>query len=392
MLQAVTTTKSLNRHLLQTLKAPEEFITMKSILSYSLLLFAAGITLLASCSSDENRSKTEATNPVAVKVSIPESLNQEAVLVSGQVTSEQTAAISTRIMGYITRIYVKAGDRVKKGQLLVTINSDDIRARRSQTEAMIAEAEAAYKTAAKDFQRFNALYKEQSASAKELESVSFQYASARSKLLAARQMRAEANAALSYTNLRAPFDGTITRKLADEGNMANPGMPILTVEKPGRLEVVAPVAESDISRIKTGQTALLNISATGKTLTGSVREINRSAEISGGQYLIKIGISETAKEGLYSGMYASVSIPVGAAKRGNEGGVWIPLKSIVKSDQLTGVFTVSHDKTALLRWVRLGKVAGDRAEVLSGLGKNEAYIQEAAGKLYNGAQVTIQKY
>ena len=71
--------------------------------------------------------------------------------------------------------------------------------------------------------------------------------------------------------------------------------------------------------------------------------------------------------------------------------VMVPVSSIVYRDQLTGIYTVSNDHKALLRWVRLGKVSGQQAEVLSGLNASEAYISGAEGKLYNGAPVQERK-
>ena len=69
----------------------------------------------------------------------------------------------------------------------------------------------------------------------------------------------------------------------------------------------------------------------------------------------------------------------------------VPLSAIEHKDQLTGLYTIGTNNTALLRWVRLGKTYGDQVEVLSGLEKNEPFIVSAAGKLYNGIPVKIWK-
>ena len=115
-------------------------------------------------------------------------------------------------MGYITKLTVQVGDHVHKGQLIATISNNDIVAKRAQAEAMISEAEAALKNAQKDYDRFSALYKEQSASAKELDNVTLQYNSAQSRVESAKQMRNEINAMLAYTQLTAPFAGIVTQK------------------------------------------------------------------------------------------------------------------------------------------------------------------------------------
>lgn len=363
-------------------------------ISKTIALISAGIgsLLLSSCSSHENKdSKTGADSAIVVTIGTPSSEGQPELKISGQVEAGETAGISTRVMGYITMISVKEGDKVKKGQLLVTISNLDILAKRAQTDAMITEADAAYKNAQKDFERFTNLYRQQSASAKELENVSLQYTSAKSRLESAKQMRNEVNASLNYTRLTAPFSGVVTQKLADVGNMANPGMPILTLEQSGSYQVSAAVPENAISQVHQGSAAIISINAVNKTIKGKISQINQSSQFSGGQYIIKVQIPDPEKQGLFAGMYANVSIPVSAATVVKNDQVMVPLSSIEHKDALTGLYTVGNNNTALLRWVRLGKAEGDMVEVLSGLAANEQFIVNAEGRLFNGAAVQIKK-
>jgi len=285
---------------------------------------------------------------------------------------------------------VNIGDHVHKGQLLATISNDDMLAKRAQADAAIAQADIAIKNAQKDYNRFQALYKQQSASAKEVENVTMQYTAAKSALETARQMRNEVNAMLSYTALTAPFDGVITQRNADAGSMASPGMPIVTIERAGSFQVVASVPEGSINQLKQGQKATITINAINKTLNGNISEISTSSQATGGQYVVKINIPEAEKNGLYGGMYANVSIPVSSGVQNSSNIVLVPVSGIQQKDELTGLYTVSAGNTALLRWVRLGKTYGDKVEVLSGLSKNERYITSADGKLFNGAPVTIK--
>lgn len=351
-----------------------------------------GLLFLGSCSSHKNTdNKTGADSPIVVTIGIPSSEKQPALNISGQVEAGETAGISTRVMGYITMISVKEGDKVNKGQLLVTINNLDMLAKRAQTDAMITEADAAYKNAQKDFERFTNLYRQQSASAKELENVSLQYTSAKSRLESVKQMRNEVNASLNYTRLTAPFSGVVTQKLADVGNMANPGMPILTLEQSGSYQVSAAVPENAISQIHEGSAAIISINAVNKTIKGKISQINQSSQFSGGQYIIKVQIPDPDKQGLFAGMYANVSIPVSVASVVKNDQVMVPLSCIEHKNALTGIYTVGNNNTALLRWVRLGKADGDLVEVLSGLAANEQFIVNAEGRLFNGAAVQIKK-
>ena len=358
-----------------------------------LLTFIAALLTLNACSSKVNLEPNVNTDtPIAVTVATPSSGGQESTNISGQIEAAQSANISTRVMGFIKLLKVKVGDHVNKGQLLAVISNQDIVAKRAQADAMIAEAQAALKNAQKDFDRFSVLYQQQSATAKEQDDVTLQLASAKSRLEAAEQMRNEASAQLNYTNLTAPFAGVVTQKLADAGSMANPGMPLLTIEQSGSYQVSASVPENTIDKIKAGEKAILSVSAINKTIYGEVTEISQSSRFTGGQYIIKISIADIDKIGLYAGMYVGVSIPLAkpaATSNDQDAQVLVKTSSIENRDQLTGLYTISSNNTALLRWVRLGKIYGNKVEVLSGLGKHEQYIVSADGKLYNGAPVKI---
>ena len=127
------------------------------------------IGLMASCSSTEKPKGEEPS--VAVSTYSPTAQSDNSLLVSGRVSSKQTTVVSTRMMGYIHKIHVKQGDHVAKGQLLVTINSDDLKAKRAQVQAMVVEAEAAARNANKDYDRYKALHAQKSVSDKELENM-----------------------------------------------------------------------------------------------------------------------------------------------------------------------------------------------------------------------------
>jgi RND family efflux transporter MFP subunit len=350
------------------------------------------IIVLAGLNACTENEKTNETNekPVAVILSTASTGTQPQILASGKIEAVQTANISTRVMGRITNIFVKEGDVVSKGQVLAQVWDEDIKAKRAQADAMIAEAESAYVTAQKDYDRFNNLFKQQSATAKELDNVTLQYNSAKARVAAAKEMRSEVNAVLSYSSLTAPFSGVVTQKLAEAGSIANPGMPILTIEQNGVFQVSASIAESDISNIHLGDLANIQIKSNAKSFDGKIIQINPSSQFTGGQYIVKISIPATAKKDIYAGMFASVSIPMKDTRQEKTDVTMVPLSAIVNRDELTGIYTVSANHTALLRWVRLGKTYGDKVEVISGLSKDEKFIRSAESKLYNGAPVVVK--
>lgn len=358
----------------------------------TILSVGVGLSVMVSCSSRVEDAAEQKSLPVAVTVSKPSGMIERGIHASGRLEAAATASISTKVMGYITKLNVKVGDHVRAGQVLGMINSDDITAKRAQSDALVSEAEANMNSASKDYERFKELYAQQSASAKELDDVTLRYNSARARLEAARQMRNEVQAVMSYTTLTAPFAGIVSQKFADVGTMATPGMPVLIVEDTGILQVNASIPESQIARVKLNDKARVDIKSTGAVFDGSVVAINRSSQFSGGQYMIKISVPDGIAQKMYPGMYVNIFIATEASGLADvrENAVLVPRASIVNKDQLNGLYTVSTGNTALLRWVRLGRNFGENVEVISGLDKTEAFILHADGRLYNGAPVTIK--
>jgi len=148
------------------------------------------------------------------------------------------------------------------------------------------------------------------------------------------------------------------------------------------------VPESEITSIKKGTEVNVVVKSSNDLLTGKVSEVSSSAKNTGGQYIVKVLLDKTDIK-LLSGMFTSVQFPI-ENKLNQTSLLLIPQKAIIKQGQLSGVYTVGNENTAILRWLRIGKTFGDQVEVLSGLSANEQYIVSADGKLFNGAKVNIQ--
>jgi|TARA_R110000744_G_scaffold331085_1_gene436590 RND family efflux transporter MFP subunit len=354
---------------------------------YIAALFMLAITI-SSCGGDDKKIVADNSPAVAVEVNTVSEGNSSPYLsASGKIEAVNSANISTRMMGYVDKIYVQVGDKVTKGQQLISINNADISAKLAQVNAGITEATAAFNNAEKDYNRYTALFNENSASQKELDDITANYNMAKARLEGAKQMKNEVNAQFSYSNIRAPFNGVVTNKFINVGDMANPGMPLVEVESPGNFQVLAMVPESEILEIKSGSEVEVLIKTLNESFKGTVTEVSTSAKNTGGQYMVKVMLDES-NSNLLSGMYATVQFPT--AKKENTNRVLIPIEAVVHNGQLSGVYTVSESNTALLRWLRLGRTYGDSVEVLSGLSAEEQYIISADAKLFNGARISVQ--
>lgn len=352
--------------------------------AYIIISFSIAV-LLASCGNKDQKPVADQTAAIAVKVNqVEANSNSPFLSVSGSIQAASSADLSTRMMGYVEKVHVNVGDQVRKGQLLVSINNSDIQAKGAQVNAGITEATVAFNNAEKDYNRFKNLFADNSASQKELDDITANYEMAKARLESAKQMKNEIDAQLAYSTITAPFSGVITQKNIKAGDMASPGMPLISIEAPKNYEVMAMVPETEISEIKTGTTVDVLVKSINQSLKGTVKEVSSSAKNTGGQYLVKIDLEQT-EVNILSGMFATVQFPV--ERKAQSELVLIPVEAIITQGQLSGVYTVSESNTALLRWLRLGRTFGNQVEVLSGLNSDEAYIISAEGKLYNGVPI-----
>ena len=358
-----------------------------------ILTLSISLLVLTSCGGDKKEPIENNEPAIAVKVSgISADNNGEFVSASGKIEAENSANVSTRMMGYVTKVHVKVGQKVSAGQLLVSVNSADLQAKKAQVEASILQATAGYNNAKKDYDRFVALFAQQSASQKELDDMTSRYEMAKAGLEGAKQMRNEVMAQFSYSNITAPFSGEVTNTFVKEGDMANPGMPLVSIEGASHLQVTAMVSESDITSIQNGMNVKVLVKSTNQQLAGKVVEVSGSAKNTGGQYLVKVNLNNTGSKVL-SGMFVNVQFPAAnkpQIKKSQMGKVVVPQSALVQQGQLTGIYTIGNKNIAILRWLRIGKTFGNQVEVLSGLSANEQYIVSSDGKLYNGAKISIQ--
>ncbi len=362
---------------------------MKRYLYSTLIL---GAITLQSCSSDKEKNIESNDQPIAVSVSKSSvAANGSFASASGKLVAKNSVNVSTRMMGYITGMNIEVGQNVHAGQLLVSINASDIQAKGGQANAQIAQAQANYNSAKKDFQRFENLYKSQSASQKELDDMRARYEMASAGLQAAQQMKNEVNAQYRYTNVTAPISGTVTAKYASQGDLANPGMPLLTIESPSSLQAQVLVSEQNIGMISEGMAVQITMKSVDKTVSGTVSEISKSAANTGGQYMVKINLHNASD--LLPGMFVNVQFPFknsGKINQDFQESVMVPKSALVENGQLTGVYVVSAQNTAVLRWLKIGKTLGDQVEILSGLDNKESYIISSNGRLFNGAKIQIK--
>ncbi len=339
--------------------------------------------LLASCGSKEEKNTPVITNKISATIATAQ-LKEYPVIhnFSGKLEADKQSNLSTRIMGQISNIYVKPGQKVSKGQLLIQIRNQDILAKKAQVEASKVEVTTAFESAKKDMKRYEALHASNSASDKEMEDMRTRYKMAEAQLDAIKQMEKEVEENMRYASIRAPYNGVITSRFVEVGDLANPGMPLLSIESPAQWKVIARIPEANIAQLKLSDEVKVLFKAAEKEFLGQIVEINPSTTNTGNQYEAKILISipEGCTAKLYSGMYANVFFEHGTEKL-----MLVPQESLVHRGQLVGLYAVSQSGNALLRWVKTGNIRDKKIEILSGLNHGEKFVETANSKIFDGA-------
>jgi len=174
----------------------------------------------------------------------------------------------------------------------------------------------------------------------------------------------------------------VTRKTAEAGNMANPGMPLLVLEQTAQMKVVARLGEKHISSVKPGDMITVDItSLPGAKYVLPIEEVIHSANPGSRTYDIEAFIDNPDGR-LKSGMFARVEVPVGEREA-----VVVPAASIIERGQLRGLYVVDKNDVARLRWVRLGADMGREVEILAGLDNGETIVVSAVEPLVEGDKV-----
>ena len=367
-----------------------------------MFIIAAGALLAGatvSCGPERKgaSASTETVRDVALTVS-EKTLVPDVFEATGTVQAAQTVVMSAEMTGYVRSVRVREGDRVKRGETLVTI--DDAQARAAVDQAQAALAMAVHESAAADSQaslaevtlkRYQSLYEKKSVSPQEFDEVRtrLQEATARRELAASSRARAEAalqqvKTVASHAQVRAPFDGVVTARSAEPGMLAAPGLPLVTVESAGQYRLEATVNESDLKFVKRGQTAPVMIEAAGQTaIRGKVVEIVPAADASSRSFTIKIGLP--ASPVLRSGLFGRAQF-----SRGERKAVMVPQSAVLTRGQLNGVYVVGQDRVASLRYVTVGRAGRGVVEVLSGLDGGEQIAAAPGDRELGGKRIEVR--
>jgi RND family efflux transporter MFP subunit len=369
----------------------------------AVLSMSAALTGCAARQADA--APADGDEPIAVTIAQVAMTDVASAIDSGGVVQARTTAtITARILAPVREVRVSPGDQVRKGQTLIVLDGNDLAAgaRAAHSAALAAEqgseaaaaelqaADAGLALARVSHDRIAGLQARRSATAQELDDATATLRSAEARVAGASARALQAASALesalaasdqastieSFTTITAPFDGMVTGKMVEPGNMASPGMPLLRLEDTRGFRLEVRVDESRIGQIRNGDSVPVFLGTGPTSIEGTVVEVSRAVDADARAFLVKIALPDA--RGLRSGEFGKARFG-GTPRRA----LTIPSSAIVRRGQLTSVFVVDNG-TARVRLVNLSE-----SEVLAGLTESEVVILTPPAAVTDGRRVSV---
>lgn len=350
-----------------------------------IVFFALGTAVFATgCGTGHERSRREEAPPLATGVTVvAPSPSRDEAETAATLRPFRSASPGTVLMGRVEKILKREGERVRAGESLAIVDSRDATARKAQAEAAVAAAAAAETQARLARGRVERLFAKKAASRRNVEDAVAAHDAAVAALAAAEEGSRAADVYVQYARIPAPFDGVVTRRRIEAGDLAAPGMPLFDIEDLSKLKVEAQVAESAIAGLSVGD-AVAVVTESGAARPATLDEILPAGDPASRTFTVK-AIVDNADGALRSGGFARLRIP-GAAREV----LRVPGTAVVTRGPLRGVFVVDDSGVARLRWVTLGRMTAAEVEVLSGLSSGERVVTAPPGELEDGRRVEVR--
>lgn len=378
------------------------------ISSFIVVLFA----VLSGCKEKIEPGTVEEKNGAAVKAVVLEAqvVNQPLLYeTTGTVHAKTESTLSSKLLAAVKKINVKEGDLIKKGDALVLLDNSQVKAQLQQAEQAREEAlnahtaaisgadsaRAAAKLAGDTYERYLNLYNDNTVSRQEFENIETRNSQANAALLQAeamvqaaghrvKQTEAALSSARSFDRdsvIYAPYNGIVTAKMMESGDLASPGAPILGVEETEGYYGEFVIPEAHAKSIGMGKKVSIVIPALNDLLLeGTIYTTAPSADFSTRSFMFKA--SFPLNKSVRSGVYAKVLIPIGDVNM-----LSIPSSALIYQGQLTGIYVVDNQNKARFRVIRTGRTFDKSIEVLSGLNPKDRYISNPAINITNGVKV-----
>jgi RND family efflux transporter MFP subunit len=345
------------------------------------LSFALLPLLLVACGHGDKGESSRV--PIAVQTAIVAAADEPGTVeAAGSLRSGRETILAGKVMGTVISIRKAAGDPVRKGEVLIVIDSRDVEGQIVQAKGALAQAQAAAAIAQANLLRYEQLFTRNAASQLELDQARYQAETAKGAVTQAEGAVSTASSYRSYAEIAAPFDGRVVDRLCEVGDMTAPGRPLMKIEDVRNLRLDVYLSEGDLDAAVPGQTVQVRIPSLGdQAVEGKVVEVVPALDPATRSFLVKIDVSEAP--GLRSGLYGRATFQSGTRRV-----LRVPRTSLRHRGGFSGVF-VAEDGRASFRLVTIADGDAERVEVLSGLSDGDRVVLDPPVSLEVGASIEV---
>ncbi len=323
----------------------------------------------AGCGRDEAVSAV-GVPPASVSVATAAAEKREIPVfeeVVGTVRPRKEAQVTAKVTGRLLEMKAVPGMKVKSGDLLARLDVGEL-------DAALERARAALEQAERDLARFRSLRDSGAVALAD-----FEQAEARHRMAAATV--AETGTMVQNASVTAPFDGTITRKYLEPGDLASPERAIFAMEDSSLLRLEIHVAEAMAGSLAIGSKFRVEVGGAGAEIEGVVSELSPSADVGSRTFLVKLDLP--SHESLRAGQFGRALLP-----RGQRSAILVPSTAVISRGQMDCLF-VAQDNIARLRIVSTGASREGHTEILAGLDGGETVIVSPPATLRDGQPVVV---
>ncbi len=293
----------------------------------------------------------------------------------GTLKAASRTVVSAKILAAIEEITVVAGDQVEGGDLLIRLDNNELDARLRQAEQALAAAQATRAEAELNYDRIRRLIEANVETEAAFDEARRRLDVARAEVLRSEEANREARVLLAYTEITAPRAGRIVDRLAEPGDMARPGEPLLVLYDATSLRLEAPVLEHLAVQLRPGDQLAVYVDALGSEFDATIDEIVPQADAPSRSFLVKATVPRS--EDLYEGMFGRLRIPAGTRRH-----LCLVVDAIREIGQLEMVDVVLPDGRLERRLIKTGRLGmPGRIEVLSGLKAGERVVLHGGPEL-----------
>jgi RND family efflux transporter MFP subunit len=348
-------------------------------------LVCAAASVTVGCNKKEQRAQKPQS--VNVRVWPAESRSLRPFVESiGTLNPYEQVTVSSELDGILNKIHVDEGAVVTRGQLIAEIKETDYRLAETQAEALLRQSEASLANAQQEYQRKEALYREQLVTKQQFDDISARLALAQADLARVKAGLEMARERLSKTKIFAPMAGAVKEKRVTAGDYIRNGSFIVSIVRTNLLKLSFSVNDNDVGSLRTDQEVVFKVDAfPGREFRGRLKTIYPSLDEKTRSLQVEAVVANT-DQSLKPGLFARVTLFTGPSRKT----VVAPITALLYDNINVKLFVVDGDK-ARERSVKLGRKFGEFMEITEGLKEKETVVTVGQNSLMEGVQVNVAR-